>query len=74
MKAILLIPNDDSGSRLFGTPEATLIDRPFLRHVIEFIVDQGIRRIELVGSARAEQAMASEAKKARAIIGRAWEQ
>jgi hypothetical protein len=51
MRAIVLLPNSDSSEWLSGGSEATLIDRPFLRHVIEFIVDQGIRKIDLLGFA-----------------------
>lgn len=53
MKAVLIIPEPaefgppNSGNRHVSVM-ATLIDRPFIRHVIEYIVDQGIRRIELV--------------------------
>jgi hypothetical protein len=59
--AVLILPETDGESFL-----ANLIDRPFLRHVVEFVTDQGIRKILVVGpAARKAQAMES--------IGRAWD-
>lgn len=61
MTAVLILPEADGESFL-----ANLIDRPFLRHIVEFVMDQGIRKILVVGpAARRAQAMES--------IGSAWD-
>ncbi len=53
MKAVLVLPEMDRAS--FA---ANLVDRPFLRHVVEFMFDGGIRDIVMVGpSARQAQSL-----------------
>ena len=56
MKAVLVLPEAECAS--FA---ANLVDRPFLRHIVEFAVDRGIREILMVGpSARQAQSLLSE--------------
>lgn len=46
MKAVLILPEIERPWLL-----ANLVDRPFLRHIVEFLADQGIRDILVMGSA-----------------------
>lgn len=46
MKAVLNLPESGNASFL-----ANLVDRPFLRHIAEFMVDQGVRELLVVGPA-----------------------
>lgn len=51
MKAVLILPEAGHASFL-----STLIDRPFLRHTVDYLVDHGISEILMAGPS-AEQAM-----------------
>lgn len=55
MTALVILPESGEGAYL-----ANFIDGPFLRHVIEFLTSQGIRRLLLVGSG---------IEQARAVLG-----
>jgi hypothetical protein len=54
MKAILVIAETDRQSLSASPLLANLVDRPFLHHIVEFLVDRGIREILVVGPAAAQ--------------------
>lgn len=54
MKAILVTTETDRPSLLASPLATNLVDRPFLCHIVEFLVDRGIRDILVVGPATAQ--------------------
>ena len=55
MKAVLNLPETGDASFL-----ANLVDRPFLHHIVEFVVDQGVRELLVVGP---------DCERARSVLG-----